>query len=464
MKRRRIDDFRPYSAEEIAFLNRCKDIETPDVQSAIEEVAGRVGEVASRLEEITSRVDETENRLDEYDPLHQGKGANSVKLGPSSEAYGDSSVAFGHGTITIPDAMRSVALGPGSIAHSESSVAIGTDANSYNNNGIAIGTGAATSDWDDGGDGISIGSYTFARNRAIAIGLNAEANSPETIAIGADSGANSEHTIAIGTETTANAKNSVAVGYGAAANWQNSVAIGPNAEAAGISGIALGDGAQAINEAAIAIGSETTTAGGENIALGKGATALDERSVAIGSGAFVRGSNSVVIGPGATVNADNTIVLGTPEHTVIIPGDLEVLGGVKSAVSWIAPSDDVIAEVNKPIEAEWGISDSTGVTEKPLTLRNPGRYRIKGYISSGAGSKATLDILENNNPIVNPVITDTAENFSVDFTRDIGVNTTLIFRLTVTPTVAGGQYASGQVSQIRICGTETDIGDGVVAW
>lgn len=232
----------------------------------------------------------------------------------------------------------------------------------------------------------------------------------------------------------------------------NSVQIGPDSVAFGDSSIALGH---------VAITSEEAE---RSVSLGADSQAYGVSSVAIGDGALAVGAGAVAIGPGAYADEDNIIALGNPGHTVIIPGNLDVLGkitsGVKSNVSWIGPSDDVIAEIQTPIEVT---DPSGGQIEKQLTLKNPGRYRIKGLIYV-VGESATLEILENGEPITNPVSTTGQNNFSVDFNRDIGLITTLTFRLVVKPLSGIGLPAFGSVSQIRICGTETDIGSAVIPW
>src|SRR5690606_39841635 len=98
--KRRIDDFRPYTAKQIAFLNRGKGIDVPDVQSAIEEV---------------------KSMIDETDHSHRGEGENSIQLGPNSRALGDYSIAIGSGADTYNEARRSIVWGSGS-AVGESSV------------------------------------------------------------------------------------------------------------------------------------------------------------------------------------------------------------------------------------------------------------------------------------------------------------------------------------------------------
>lgn len=428
--KRRIDDFRPYTAKQIAFLNRGKGIDVPDVQSAIEEVKSMV---------------------DEIDHSHRGQGENSIQLGPDSIAFadysvalgtyssalGDYSIAFGHIAYTSNDGRRSIALGHGAGASSESSVAIGDGANSFSDNGIAIGRNAVSHSSEIGGS-ISIGTHASASDKGTAIGEWATANRSHAVAIGVNANSPREHAIAIGTE----------------------------AEASGIGGIALGNEAKADKDGSIAIGSQAESGSweGGNIAIGQGAMAYFERSIAIGSGAEAGGRNAVAIGPGAVVNEDNTIVLGTPGHIVIIPGELKVLGRTRTSLSWIAPSDDIIAEMSGPLYAR---SDGEiAVDEKSLTLRNPGRYRIKGYINADSNAWARFNILESGTPIVETVfINEDSEHFSLDFTRDIGVNTTLTFRLEVGK-ISGSSILSvtASVSAIRVCGTEMDIGSGVIGW
>lgn len=456
MSEKRITDAFRLSAAQVSFSDRGKGITSPNVQAAIEEMQ-------EKLENIG-------------DHLHRGEGENSVQLGPDSIALADSSIALGHNALARKDdeynAENSVAIGASAGAHGESSVAIGDRADAIGNNDIAIGKTATAYGIEGEGDAIAIGNWTFADSRSIAIGSEALATRPYAIAIGAEwCQANDEHAIAMGTEAQANMPNTISIGGFSQANWNNAVAIGPFTESNDEGAIALGDSAMAHSEASISIGQNTMTWGGENIAIGKDAEAYSERSVAIGSGALALDDNSVAIGPGAIAEETNTIVLGTAEHVVIIPGNLDVLGRIIGGVTWFGPSDDVIAEIDNPIEVEWDEESSPPLfTEKQLTLKNPGRYRIKGTIYADEGSKATLSILDNTsgNPerIADLVVTTDQENFSVDFYWDIGVNTTLTFRLDASPLPGGEIVESGvvRVTQVKVCGAKIDIGNGVVGW
>src|SRR5690606_25659688 len=118
--KRRIDDFRPYTAKQIAFLNRGKGIDVPDVQSAIEEVKSMmdkidVPNVQAAIEELRARVEELRAMIDEIDHLHQGDGENSIQLGPNSKASADYSITIGSSAYTDSEARRSIVLGRGTV-------------------------------------------------------------------------------------------------------------------------------------------------------------------------------------------------------------------------------------------------------------------------------------------------------------------------------------------------------------
>lgn len=233
---------------------------------------------------------------------------------------------------------------------------------------------------------------------------------------------------------------------------ENSVQIGPDSIAFGDSSIALGHGA---------ITSEESE---RSVSLGADSQAYGVSSVAIGDGALAVGAGAVAIGPGAYADADNIIALGNNGHTVIIPGNLDVLGrvksGVRSNVSWIGPSDEVLAEITNPIEAEL---PGNAYVEKTLTLKNPGRYRIKGFMQVEEG-RLILHILENDEPIISPISRTSSGDFSVVFNREIGMNTSLTFRLEAGGTAQNPLRAKGSVSPILVCGEPTDIGGGVIGW
>lgn len=435
--KRTIDAFR-VSAEQVAFSGQRKGITAPNVQAAVEEI---------------------KEKLDEVDHSHQGEGENSIQLGPDANAHADSSIAIGHDVFTNNEtrynAPRSVALGAGSQAAGESAIAIGDSTHAFGYNAIAIGKWAVTQDRGEGeiiNDPIAIGTSTFADNQSVAIGSGALATHSHTIAIGAEwCQANDEHAIAIGTQAQAYMPNTISIGRGSQAFVDNAIAIGPYAKSSNESGIALGNNAQVYAEGAISIGKNTMNWGKDNIAIGNGAEAYYERSVAIG--------------PGAIAQEAYTIVLGTADHTVIIPGELKVLGGIKTNISWFAPSDNVIAEMSTPLQASQDDAE-IGIDEKSLTIRNPGRYRIKGYINAGDNAWARFEILERDEAIVETVfVNESAQAFSLDFKRDIGINTTLTFRLEVGKIVPSSILpVTATVSEIRVCGTETDIGNGVIGW
>src|SRR5690606_30889207 len=234
---------------------------------------------------------------------------------------------------------------------------------------------------------------------------------------------------------------------------ENSVKIGLDSFAFGDSSIALGHGA---------ITSEESE---RSVSLGADSQAYGASSVAIGDGALAVGAGAVAIGPGAYADADSIIALGNNGHTVIIPGILEVLSWIKGVVLWVGPSDHVIAEIPNPIEAEGENPLSAGRAVKYLTLKNPGRYRIKGVIYLESGSNAALAVWKDEELIAGPVYAYShtpQRDFSIDFTQEIDMNTTLTFTLDVLPASGATIPPKGGVSQIRICGSPADNGGGVI--
>ena len=176
------------------------------------------------------------------------------------------------------------------------------------NNGIAIGPGAADSNPQTGG-AIALGAETQTPGYAgIAIGRLTEANGDYSIAQGFRTEANGDSSIAIGKGAVANSSNGIALGF-ALSQFNGSIAIGNAAGGNSPPGTAIS------GEYSIAIGT------GAGTKFGTGTKLTNEYSVSLGyrAGGLGQNPNAIAIGANAMWgNLANTINNGQAENTIII--------------------------------------------------------------------------------------------------------------------------------------------------
>ena len=146
---------------------------------------------------------------------------------------------------------------------------------------------------------------------------------------------NPRYSVSMGYGTTVKGAGTVAVGAGARASTNNAIAIGSlnsvsatadystAAQSSGRNSIAIGTGSKASEEYSISLGAQAT--GKSSVAIGNNAQATGSNSVAIGQSAKATKNNSVAIG-NTEPSADWEIRLGNSDHTVSIPGSLQLNG------------------------------------------------------------------------------------------------------------------------------------------
>ncbi|WP_132502079.1 ESPR-type extended signal peptide-containing protein, partial [Nicoletella semolina] len=290
-----------------------------------------------------------------------GLGKNNVLIGREAYAMGDTVVgigyrasAFAQGSVAIGHQAQALGSGPSSNGSGPwgSDIAIGNKAASYNQNAIALGSGAkAGVEWNHNrGNQTTDGTAAFQGLGVIAIGANARAILGGAIAIGRDAqnlstgnsiafGTSAKtytgYSIAIGdnaqagTAGTENKQNkskddkqssvATAVGYKAKATKAYASAFGGQAEALGKYSIAIGHGSKANADGAIVIGHTAQASQADAIALGSGSVA-DRQAFAKNSVSAVPNSNGTaaqnkVYAPTDAASAENTAITNTAKST-----------------------------------------------------------------------------------------------------------------------------------------------------
>ena len=186
------------------------------------------------------------------------------------------------------------------------------------------------------GNGMAIGSSSYANTNAAAYGHGANARALEDVAIGyktisgapvsgSTSHSSAQASVAVGTyanathvATTAigahaNAINNfaTAVGAGALANKENGSAFGQGAMATGVYATALGKGALAKQDYSVALGKEAAANTQLTTSIGSKTNATGFSAIAIGSGHVPATGNTVIEDiQGAQATADDSMAVG----------------------------------------------------------------------------------------------------------------------------------------------------------
>ena len=185
------------------------------------------------------------------------------------------------------------------------------------------------------GNGMAIGSSSYANTNAAAYGHGANARALEDVAIGyktisgapvsgSTSHSSAQASVAVGTyanathvATTAigahaNARNNfaTAVGAGAQATEENGSAFGQGAMATGVYATALGKGALAKQDYSVALGKEAAANTQLTTSIGSKTNATGFSAIAIGSGHVPPGNTVIENIQGAQATADDSMAVG----------------------------------------------------------------------------------------------------------------------------------------------------------
>ncbi|MEP6725461.1 MAG: tail fiber domain-containing protein, partial [Bacteroidota bacterium] len=262
-----------------------------------------------------------------------------------------------------------------------------TQVGRFDQNSLALGTGASTSN--------STNAY------ALGSGANVGFNHPGSYAIGNSAAANADNSFSIGNSAATNGNNSFAIGNGAASNSLNSVAIGPAAVTSYsiTDAVAIGDNATANSSNSISIGSNSTPANKtvtnavSAIAIGTTAASNSASSIAIGTGATVGYSLSpaIAIGNAAVVNGTNGVAIGNGANITFV-ANATAIGAGASATSTAANSTAIgyNTSATLPNEIILGDRSSTSLAVGIGTESFSGSNREKFLVDAGASGTANF--------------------------------------------------------------------------
>ncbi len=228
---------------------------------------------------------------------------NSLALGTgASFSNSTQSYAIGSSANVGFNHTNAFAIGNSSGVNTDNSFSIGNSAVTNGSNSFAIGNGAAANNTAS----VAIGSAAvtaYSITDAVAIGSNATANASNAISIGSNS--------TLANKTVTNANSAIAIGNTATTNSANSIAIGTSSNVA-----------YSVSPA-VAIGNAATVSGNNGIAIGNGASiGFNANAAAIGAGASASGtaSNSTALGYNASATLPNEIILGDRSNTSLSVG------------------------------------------------------------------------------------------------------------------------------------------------
>jgi hypothetical protein len=219
----------------------------------------------------------------------------------------------------------------------------------------------------------------------------------EQLGIGANASTN--FAIALGDSSSATAISSTALGYQASATANGAVSIGIAATANDSEAIAIGDSATANSGAvnSIAIGEGAIVNDTGNTAIGAGAGTLGVSATAIGTGATSANANSIAIGAGSTTTATHQIMLGTASETTVVPGVLQLQGGISNLVTVTSGTSVFNGILTVPGAVNSSIANTNNVvsisTNAYVQLSGPSGSFCVASISGGVAGRVV--ILEN---------------------------------------------------------------------
>ena len=247
------------------------------------------------------------------------------------------------------------------------------------------------------GNGMAIGSSSYANTNAAAYGHGANARALEDVAIGYKtiSGASVD-----GSTSHSSAQASVAVGTYANATHVATTAIGAHANAINNFATAVGAGAQATAENGSAFGQGATATGVYATALGKGALAKQDYSVALGKEAAANTQLTTSIGSKTNATGYSAIAIGSGH----VPPGNSTIENIQGAQ---ATADDSMAVGASALASKEGATalgklsqatnnnatavgpDSVASGSSSVALGHNSKAQANNTITIGAGANAT---------------------------------------------------------------------------
>ncbi|WP_204713473.1 ESPR-type extended signal peptide-containing protein, partial [Haemophilus haemolyticus] len=158
------------------------------------------------------------------------------------------------------------------------------------------------------GNGMAIGTNSYANKNSVAYGVAAKANDGYAVAIGANA---VTERVAAGSVGVANSRGQIAIGSNSYAKKEGDTAIGSNAKAEGQFSTAVGNGAQALGNNSSAFGEGAQAKADYSTALGKGAEAKEMYSIALGKESHAEKSFSTSVGFKTEAKGLSSLALGS---------------------------------------------------------------------------------------------------------------------------------------------------------
>jgi hypothetical protein len=271
-----------------------------------------------------------------------GSGASATSV---SIAMGDGATASHGGYANIVIGLNAVTDGYGCCVMGANS-STGTQVN----NGIAVGLGAQSIDWN-----------TTAIGTGAIAGSASDQSTVDAVAIGHVASALSMSAIAMGPHSTAEGDSDIVIGNGAHTDDTNpsndhNIAMGNGAFVlGGASSIALGDGAQVTGADGVALGSSSSVTGSNGIAIGQAATA---------------GAGQIVFSSGFSGGAQLFKVVGsTPGNPDLFNFAVaNLMGADTTALTLLIKKSDGSTIVSVPVTI--GLNNSAGIGYAVLRVAN----------------------------------------------------------------------------------------------
>ena len=403
----------------------------------------------------------------------------SVAVGSMSDATGSYAAAFGTSSKAAAD--HSVALGDGSLASRANTVSVGavgaerqivnvragtemTDAVNFAQlQAMSVATGATP-----GGSafGAGTGAYNQTFNRAdtdaaLALELN-------SIAYGRSSIANSLG-VSVGVFSEAQTRG-VALGFGATAVTA-ALTAGYRATASGIGATALGTQTSAAGANSVALGITSKAVGSTSAALGASATATADGSTALGSNSIADRANTISVG---AVNSERQIVnvkAGTSSTDAVNVAQLKAVGMTADASGTItnafAAYDDTSKNSLKLGGAAGTIIGNVKAGVTSMDAVNVAQLKAVGMTSDASGTitnafaayddtkKDTLKLGGTNGTIIGNVKAGVASTDAVNVAPLKAVGMTADASGTITNAFAA--YDDTKKDTLRLGGTNGTI-------
>ncbi len=304
----------------------------------------------------------------------------------------------------------------------------------FDQNSLALGTGAA---FNNSTQSYAIGSTAsigFNHTNGFAIGNSAAVNTDNSFSIGNSAVTNGINSFAIGNGAAANNTNSLAIGSAAVTAYSitDAIALGDNATANASNSIAIGSHSTAASKTvtnaanAVAIGTTAVANSASSIAMGTGATVAYSISpaIAIGNAAVVNGNSGIAIGNGSSIgNVSNATVLGAGASATSTATNSTAIGYNASATL----ANEIILgdRSNSGLSVGIGTESFSGTNREKLLVDASTSTSVNAIVGRGNNNNYLQLNIQNQNggTLASSDVVATADNGSETTNYvDLGIN------------------------------------------